>query len=189
MTPSTPRSADAPASAPSAMRGGSLRALTATAALAALACVLGLVEAALPPIVPVARIGLANVAVVVALVSLGSVSAVVVSLVRVFVVGLATGTLGGPTFLLALAGALVAWISMSAVRALIRGATVLGISAVGGFAHVVAQLLVAALLAGSPGVLALGTVPLLAGLLFGLLTGFLARLVLSHTQESVRSGR
>ena len=164
------------------------RALTAAALLMALASILGLVEAAFPSPVPGARLGLANVAVVLALVLLGPARALAVTLGRVAIVSLAAGTAGGPAFMLAVAGALAAWSAMCLVIHLLPSATVVGISAVGGVAHVFSQLAVASMLAGTTGVFAVGSISLLAGLLFGIATGFIAQLVISRLQEFVHSG-
>jgi heptaprenyl diphosphate synthase len=90
--------------------------------------------------------------------------------------------------MLAVAGAIASWGAMCLVLRLLPGATVVGVSAAGGVAHVFSQLVVASLLAGTAGVFALGTVSLSAGLLFGLATGFIARLVISRMQEFVHPG-
>ncbi|HZL04203.1 MAG TPA: Gx transporter family protein, partial [Coriobacteriia bacterium] len=88
------------------------RTTTAAALLIALASILGLLEAAIPSPIPGARLGLANVAVVVALVTLGPSRALAVSLGRVAIVALAAGTLGGPGFMLGVAGAIASWATM-----------------------------------------------------------------------------
>jgi len=154
----------------------------------ALASVLGLLEAAFPVPVPGARLGLANVAVVLALVMLGPSRALAVSLGRVVIVALAAGAVGGPAFMLAVAGALASWGAMCTVMRFLPGASVVGISAAGGVAHVFSQLVVASALAGTAGVFAIGSVSLSAGLLFGIATGLIARLVVSRVQEFVHSG-
>lgn len=169
-------------------RSAKTRALTAAALLMALASILGLLEAAFPAPVPGARLGLANVAVVLALVMLGPSRALAVSLGRVAIVSLATGTAGGPTFMLAVAGALASWGVMCVVMRFLPSATIVGISATGGLAHVFLQLVVASILAGTAGVFAVGTISLSAGLLFGIATGFIARLVISRMQEFVHPG-
>lgn len=163
--------------------------MTATALLMALASVLGLLEAALPAPIPGARLGLANVAVVVALVALGPSRALAVSVGRVTIVSLAAGTVGGPGFMLALGGAVASWGVMCLVFRLLPGATVVGVSAAGGVAHVFSQLAVASIVAGTAGVFALGSVSLTAGLLFGIATGLVARLVISRMQGFVHSGK
>lgn len=153
------------------------------------ACVLGLLEAGVASPVPGVRLGLANIAVLVALVSLGEGPALAVSILRVGIVGLATGTLFGPTSALAVAGAFVAWAAMAiALRSPARFSLV-GISIAGSAAHVSAQFAVAAILVGTPGILGLASFSLLASLLFGIATGLVARLVISRLEGSVLTGR
>jgi len=77
---------------------------------------------------------------------------------------------------------------MCLVMRLLPRASVVGISAAGGIAHVFSQLVVASMLAGTAGVFAVGTISLSAGLGFGVVTGFLARLVVSRMQEFVHLG-
>ncbi len=153
-----------------------------TGVLIALASVLGLVESVfLPPLpVPGVRLGLANIAVLVAVVTLGVRWALTVSVARVLVVGVYTGSLLGPAGLLSLAGALAAWV----VIALLAGSgdrfSIVGWSIGGAAAHVIAQLAVAALLFGSSAILALAPVSLSLSALCGLATGLVAQTVVSR---------
>jgi len=188
MTVSTRSYAESAAVSLGLARTARTRALTTTALLMAVASVLGLLEAAFPAPVPGARLGLANVAVVLALVMLGPSRALAVSLGRVAIVSLATGTAGGPAFMLAVGGAIVSWGVMCLVLRFLPSATIVGVSASGGAAHVFSQLVVASALAGTAGVFAVSTLSLSAGLLFGTATGFIARLVVSRMQEFVHSG-
>ena len=165
------------------------RRLAVGGALLALACVLGVVESALALPAPGFRLGLANIAVLVALVILGSTSALAIAVLRVAIVGLATGSLFGPTSALAFAGALAAWAAMSlALRSRIDF-SVVGISVAGASAHVLAQFAAAAMLTGAAGVLLLAPLSLLASLLFGIATGICTRYVISRVEVSRLSGR
>jgi len=131
--------------------------------------------------VPGLRLGLANIAVVLALVMLGASGALIVTLTRVLIVGLASGALFGPTTLLSLAGAVAAW---GAMVLLIRfggqAFSVIGWSLAGSTAHVIAQLLVASLLVGAPYPIALAPVSLGMALCAGTAIGYSARLLLSR---------
>ena len=154
-----------------------------TALLAAAASVLGYAETVLLPVLPVPgmRVGIANLAVVIALVLVGSYGALIVSIARVLIVGMATGSLLGPASLLALAGAVVAWGAMVLAIRLGRGAfSVIGVSLAGSFAHVIAQLVVASLLVGTLHPLALAPVSLAAALCAGAAIGYSAHLLLSR---------
>jgi len=158
------------------------RTLATAGLLVALGAVLGLVESALVPPLPVpgVRLGIANIAVVMALALLGSRKALAVSVLRVLVVGIAAGSIGGPSTVLALAGAICAWAAMAALAA--RGATftVAGWSVAGAAAHVLGQLAAASVLTGSIAPLTFAPVSLALSLACGLAVGFAARLLFSR---------
>lgn len=158
------------------------RALAHTGMLLAVAVVLGyaetLVSATLP--VPGAKLGLANVAVVVALATGGPFRAGVVSLGRVLIVALATGTFGGPVFALSLAGACASLAVMVCLRACRATFSVVGWAVAGAAVHALAQVAAASLLIGSSAPAAL--IPLALGLSLpsGLAVGYSARLLISR---------
>ena len=158
------------------------RRVAVTSALLASACVLGLLEAALPglPGLPWLRLGLANIAVVVALAALGMRAATIVSLGRVAIVGLATGTLLGPVSLMAGAGALASLAVMGVLARYATGTSPVGWSAAGSAAHVIAQFTVAAGLLGSGVVLSLAPLSVLLALVLGALVGYLALIAVSR---------
>lgn len=162
---------------------GTVRPLAITALLMALAAVLGYLEAvAFPSLLPVPgfRIGLANIAVLVALALLGSRSALVVTLGKVFIVGLATGLVASPVVWMSLAGSLAACGVMSVLSS--RGASfsVVGWSVGGAAAHVLAQLIVASMIIQSWAPLLLTPVSIASSVVAGLAIGFIARLLLSR---------
>jgi len=156
-----------------------------TAMLLALGAVLGYVETliAIPMPVPGAKLGLANIAVVIALAITDPFRAMIVSLGRVALVGLATGTLGGPTVALSLAGACAALVAMMFLRS--RGSTfsVVGWAVAGAAAHSVAQIAAACLLVGSFAPLALAPLVLALSLPSGLAIGYSARLLISRIPQ------
>lgn len=161
------------------------RRVAAGAALLAVASILGLVEAALPglPFAPWLRFGLANVAVVVALALFGGRIAAVVSFGRVGIVGLATGSLLGPTSVLAAVGALASLAAMWLIARHIPGATPVSWSAAGSAAHVLAQFLAASVLLGSGSLLVLAPPSVLVALILGALVGYLALLAVSRLRN------
>jgi heptaprenyl diphosphate synthase len=156
--------------------------VAAGSALLAVACVLGLVEAALPglPFAPWLRFGLANIAVVIALALFGGRVAAVVSIGRVGIVGLATGTLLGPTSVLAAAGAMASLAAMWVIARHVPGASPVSWSAAGSAAHVLAQFLVASVLLGSGSLLVLAPPSVLVALVLGALVGYLALIAVSR---------
>jgi uncharacterized membrane protein len=153
--------------------------------LLAVACVLGLIEAAMPglPLAPWLKLGFANIAVVVALAVADGATAAIVSLGRVVIVGLATGTLGTPVGLIAVAGAIASLGVMWALSSRGDAFSLMGWSAAGSAAHVLAQLVMAGPLVGSWSLMALAPASVLIALPLGALTGYLARTIVSRLTE------
>jgi len=163
------------------LSSGSARAVAVVAMLVAVGAILGIVETAFAPAIPVpgVRLGLANLAVVLALALVGRGAALRVTLLRVLVVALATGSLGGPAFAMALAGALCSWAVMAWLSSL-RSLSVIGWSVGGAAAHVAAQLAVASLLTGTAVPLLLAPFSLLLALGCGLVIGYSSHLLVSR---------
>jgi len=154
-----------------------------TALLTAMAAVLGYAEAVLLPTMPLPglRLGIANIAVVLALMLVGASGALIVSLTRVLIVGLATGALLGPTSLLSLAGAIAAWAAMVLLSRFGGQAfSVIGWSLAGSTAHVLAQLAAASMLVGALHPFALAPLSLASAICAGTVIGYSARLLLSR---------
>ena len=130
----------------------------------------------LPFLAPGAKLGLANLITLLALYTLPRwQDALLVILVRI---ALATMFGGGPTILMySLAGGLLSFTVMLMLRRSGRF-SILGVSAAGGFAHNLGQLLIASLVIGYPDLLLY--LPILGpcGILTGLLLGTCAGLVL-----------
>jgi len=160
-----------------------------TGVLLALAAVLGLVETLMLPSLPVpgVRLGLANIAVVVALAVVGPAGAFFVAIGRVFIVGLATGALLGPTSALSLAGAAGAWAVMVAIRSRGDRFSCVGWSVAGSAAIVLAQLMMAVVLTGAAAPLVLLPLSLGLSLPSGIGVGFAARALLSRISRPVVS--
>jgi heptaprenyl diphosphate synthase len=164
---------------------GTAQRLASTAALLAAACVLGYLESVIMPPLPLpgVRLGLANIAVVIALAMHGPRAAAVVSLGRVFLVALATGTLGGPALLLSLGGAVAALVAMVLLASIGPAFSVVGWSVLGSAAHVSGQLLVAAALVSSTAPFALLPISLGLSAPLGLSVGFASRLLISRIPD------
>ena len=165
------------------------RALVHTALLLAVASVIGYLETVMwpPLLVPGLKLGLANIAVIIALVSLGPARAAAVSIGRVFVVALASGTVGGPVFAMSLAGAAASLAVMVALRRFGPVFSVVGWAVAGSATHCLAQLAVAAILVGSVAPLALAPLSLGLSLPSGLAIGCTARLLISRMPRPVLS--
>lgn len=157
------------------------RTLTVVALLVAIGAVLGLFESSLVPQlnIPGVRLGLGNLAVVLALAIVGRGAALRVSTLRVALVAVATGSLGGPGFAMAVAGAIASWAVMSLLSRA-RGVSAIGWSVAGAAAHVLAQLGVACLIAGNVAPLLLAPIALGLAVPCGLVIGYSSHLLLSR---------
>ena len=155
--------------------------------LTALAVAIHILEAALPSPLPGIKPGLANVVVIAVLLRLGWGTAAWVSLLRVLVSGLLLGTFLSPTFMLSLAGA-VASVAILWAATRVGGAFgPIGLSVLAALAHMSGQFALAyALFIPHPGLLHLLPVLLTVALLFGTLSGILARILLRHWPEERR---
>ena len=145
--------------------------------LTALAITIHIMESAIPAPLPGIKPGLANVITIAVLIQFGWRTAAWVSLLRVVCGGLLLGTFLTPTFLLSLAGAscslLVLWF---ATRLPGEGFGAIGFSLLGALAHMSGQFTLAWLLfIPHPALWRLYPVLLTAALLFGILSGIIAR--------------
>ncbi len=151
--------------------------------LIALAFVLSYVETLIPVaavsfFVPGMKIGLANIVVMVALYTLGARDAFILSLIRIFLVGLTFGNTVSMVY--SLSGGLLSYIVMLLLK-LTGKFSMVTVSISGGIFHNVGQILMAALVLENAGVM--GYIPVLAvsgtvtGLLIGLLGGEVAKRV------------
>jgi len=166
-------------------RGVNASGVARTGLLLALAAILGLAETLWLPAMPVPgmRLGLANVAVVLALATLGCREAAIVSIGRVAIVGLATGSLFGPVGVMSATAALSSWIVMSAMH-LCRGTfSPVGWSVAGSAASVCAQLAIACAITGTAAPLALAPLSLALSLPSGLAVGLLAGVLVSRVSR------
>jgi heptaprenyl diphosphate synthase len=154
--------------------------------LAALAIAIHVLEAALPSPLPGVKPGLANVITIVVLVQFGWRTAAWVGLLRVLCGSLLLGTFLSPTFFLSLAGALASLAVLGlATRLPGRGFGPVGYGLLAAQAHMLGQFLVAyRLFIPHAGLWTLLPLLLTAALLFGLLSGIIARMMLQGVRDS-----
>ena len=137
-------------------------------------------ESLLPTPIPWLRLGLANIITLITLLLYGMRPAVAVTLIRVVVVSLLTGTFLGPAFILSLGGGILSTVAMGAALMVFpRLFGPVGLSIIGALTHNMAQLFLAyflfiqrieAILLISPFILLLGTV---TGAINGIVSGVL----------------
>ena len=152
------------------------------AVMTALALMVSYIEAILPFSVgiPGVKLGLANIVVVVALYRLGIKYAFTINIIRIFLAGfLFSGVFG---ILYSLAGGLLSFVVMIAVKQC-RVFSIVGVSLAGGVAHNLGQLLTAAFLVENLKVFVYFPVLVFSGLIFGILIGIVAGMILMRIKE------
>ena len=154
----------------------------ATLALAiALAMILSFVESQIPAFVaiPGVKIGLANIAVVFVLYKLGWKEAVLISLVRVFMVSVLFGT--AVSLFYSVAGAVLSLTGMVLLRKTGLFSTV-AVSVTGGVLHNVGQILMACLLLETNVIVYYLPFLILSGVIAGVVIGVVAAIMVKRVQ-------
>jgi heptaprenyl diphosphate synthase len=164
------------------------------ALLSAYALALHGFESLLPTPVPWLRLGLANIITLTALLLYGIRAAIMVTLIRVILSSLFTGTFLGPAFILSLGGGITSTLAMGSVLSIApRLFSTVGLSLIGALFHNVTQLFLAyflfiqrieAILLISPIIIFLGTIT-------GTVNGFISDILvknLKKTDEKIQNG-
>lgn len=158
------------------------RKVASSGLLLALAVLFGYIEAIIPVPMPVPgmKLGLANIVIVTILYLAGWKEAIVISALRVLIIGFLFGNLFSISY--GLAGTALSILGMALVRKT-RRFSVVSVSALGGVLHNCGQILVATLVViGFPWKWYL-PVLMLAGLGAGIVTGFLNRLIIPRVKR------
>jgi len=157
------------------------------AMLSAYALALHGFESLIPMPIPWIRVGLANIITVAAFILFGFRAAMMVTLVRVFIASLFTGSFLGPGFILSLGGGVSGILAMGAVLYILPGLFgPVGLSLIGALFHNLAQLFLAYLLfiQKIEPVLIITPVLILIGTVTGLLSGLIAELLVKGLKKS-----
>lgn len=153
----------------------------------AVALILSYVESQIPPIftaVPGIKMGLANIAVVFALYKLGWKEAVLISLLRVFLVSLLFSPLGVMGLAYSLAGAALSLLGMIALKATGLFSSV-AVSVTGGVLHNVGQIGMACLLLETARLVYYLPALALSGIAAGVLVGVVAAVLVKRIKVEV----
>lgn len=139
---------------------------------AAIAIIFGYVESLIPFFagIPGIKLGLANLAVLFILEKYTWKEAVLVSMVRIFVIGFMFGNMF--SILYSMAGAALSLTVMTFMKKT-SGFSLLGISIAGGVSHNIGQLIVATLIVENKSLLYYAPVLIISGVITGLLIGIL----------------
>lgn len=156
--------------------------------LLAAALILSYVESLIPFGfgIPGIKLGLANLAVLLCLYRWSGKEAFVLNVLRILLAGFLFGNLY--SILYSLAGGCASFFVMWLAKRL-NGLTIKGVSVLGGVAHNLGQIVVAAFVVETAGVFYFIPYLLLSGILTGLLIGFVVGLVLPHLKSSVMEVR
>jgi heptaprenyl diphosphate synthase len=164
------------------------------ALLSAYALALHGFESLLPTPIPWLKLGLANIITLTALFLYGIRAAIMVTLIRVILSSLFTGTFLGPAFILSLGGGITSTLAMGSVLSIApRLFSAIGLSLIGALFHNVTQLFLAyflfiqrieAILLISPIIIFLGTI---TGTVNGVITDILIK-NLKKTDEKIQNG-
>ena len=168
-----------------------VRRVTRIGFLAAMGTALFVLESLVPLPLPFLKVGFANISTLIALLISGPVDALLVVFLRVFVGSLLTGSLLGPSFILAMAAGIVSAAVMGGVRSLTgRALGPVGISLAGSSAHVSTQIaLVGFLYVRNIAVIFLLPLLLITALAGGLVVGILTARLLPALAASGSPGQ
>ena len=156
----------------------STRRSTRIGLLAAAAVVLFVFEGLAPRPLPWMKLGLGNLPVMLALLSYGPLAALAVSVLKLFIGGVLSGSLANPAFFIGAGAGMCSWLVMSVARALGRSIfSAVGLGIWGALTHQLTQLAIAFIYIGQWGMWTLLPVALLGGLISGILIGLLAHWV------------
>ena len=152
--------------------------MTRLALLAAVAVVLGYIEGILTPFMglqPGIKLGLANTVLLYSIYLLGPGYSVILMLLKVVLTGFMSGNLAS-AFLYSMGGGTLSLVMMLLVKKLGgSGVSIVGVSVVGAVFHNVGQLLVAALILRTPGLMFYIFPLMIAAVITGVITGIAGR--------------
>jgi len=146
----------------------------------ALALILGLLESTLPPLpVPGVKLGLANIVNVLVLYLDGFVESLLISIARVIMLSIFSGSLLSLTFYISLSGAIASVIGMFLIYTIFsRDISPISVSSFGAFMHICTQLVTVSILIGAKDILYLFPILSILGVLTGIITGIISSYVL-----------
>lgn len=168
---------------PNKKKGMSVADLALCAVLLALAIVISFLESSLnlTPPVPGIKLGLANLVMVCALYILGGKYAAVISVARVFMVGIFAGQVNMIPY--SLAGAMLSLVVMMLLKRFTK-LSVIAVSCFGGICHNIGQLIIAMIVVENTTLVVYLPALLIAGFITGLAIGIVSKLILPAVRKS-----
>ena len=145
--------------------------------LLAMAIIVGYLESFIPVIIPGVKLGLANVIILVCLIHFKWYEALIVSILRIFIVSLLIGTFLNITFLMSLSGGILSFLAMFIALKCLKNAVIFP-SLLGSLFHVIGQILIAIIITSTINVIYYLPIILLLAIPTGILVGILAKAIL-----------
>jgi heptaprenyl diphosphate synthase len=154
--------------------------------LVAMATALHVAETMLPNPFPLpgVKLGLANIVTLITLYFFGFRDGLAVAMVRVAMGSLVSGTFLSPAFILGLTGAVTSTLVMAFLLEFCKSFSVIGVSVAGAVSHNTGQIFAAFLLIRNKTIFFYFPFLLLAGMVTGLFTGYLLRILLERLEKS-----
>ena len=147
--------------------------------LTAAAIVIAIIESFIPSIwIPGIKLGLANIFILIILYEIGIIEAVLVNLLRVFLVGLLRGTFLSMGFLMSLTGAVLSLGIMILFYLIIKRFSIIAVSVMGSLFHIFGQILIAIIFLGTMSVLYYLPIISISAIVTGILVGIGAKLII-----------
>ncbi len=159
--------------------------MTRIGLLGSVGLILFVFEGLAPRPLPWMKLGLGNLAVLLGLLVYGFSAGLIISLLKLSIGGLLSGSLGGPAFVIGGGAGLASLLAMGAVR---KGTgrlfSPIGLSIIGALVHQTSQLLLAYIYVGQAGIFSLLPLFLATGLVSGALIGLLVYWCLEKLQAA-----
>lgn len=150
--------------------------------LLAISVTLGVLDSFIPifsGIIPGIKLGLANIVILFAIYEYSFKDALILSILRVFLVGILRTGLFSMTFFFSLFGAILSLISMSLVKRYTK-LSVVGVSIVGAIFHSIGQIIIAIIFLSNINILYYLPVLLISSLVTGILVGMCSDKLISY---------
>lgn len=152
-----------------------VRDITHVATLTAVSIILGIIESYIPSIgIPGVKLGLANIAIVITLFGYGWYYALIVNILRVFIVSLIRGTIFQMGFFMSLTGAILSLSIMILCKLLLKKLHIVSVSVLGSIFHVGGQIIIAIIFTSTPGIIYYFPFLLLTSIITGIIVGFIS---------------
>ena len=161
-----------------------IKRLAIIAMFLSISVVLGYVESLIPMFIPGVKIGLANVIILIMLYEFKFYEALIVDILRIFIVSLILSTFLTPVFYMSLAGGILSYLVML-LFSRINFFSPIGVSVIGAIFHCIGQVLVAMFLLSTSLVLYYLPFIMLFSVLTGIVTGIITKFYLKMSITNI----